>query len=269
MMIKILFIFLLVMNFSFAEDIVATVNGENISLSELENYYRQSMLTISNKKITMESSLTELINRELGVQKAKKQNLIQDPVVRKKVDDLLFHAQVSKDLEAELLKIAPQITDKDVEEYYKNNKEYRTSHILIRLRAFPTKEDVKSAYDQLITILNNVKNEPEKFDELASKYSQSSSAYNSGDLGFHPPSGYVPEFYEAIKGQNVGKIVGPVRTQYGVHLIKITGVKDFKDINKDVYKKILHDQKRDKVLADYFEKLRKSAEIKINKQYLK
>ncbi len=252
-----------------SDNIVATVNGTKISLEELKAYYKQNLLSISGRKVTLESSLDELINRELGVNLAKKNEIIKDPAVSRKVDDLLFHAQISKDLESKLLKIAATISDDDVKEYYKENKEYRTSHILIRLRAIPSPDDVKKAFQQMVLMANEIKSNGDKFEELASKYSQSSSAYNSGDLGFHPPNGYVPEFYEAIKGKKVGQVVGPIRTQYGVHIIKITDIKPYEKINKDVYKKIIHDQKRDKIMDEYFSSLRKDANIKINKQFLK
>jgi len=48
----------------------------------------------------------------------------------------------------------------------------------------------------------------------------------------------------------------------------VLGVKDFASANKDLYKKIVYDQKRDKILEDYYSELRSKASVVINKQYL-
>ncbi|NCA21846.1 MAG: hypothetical protein EBS86_12010, partial [Crocinitomicaceae bacterium] len=59
-----------------------------------------------------------------------------------KQEDILFHAQISKDLENDFKNIT--VTDDDVKKYYDENKEYRSAHILFRLRAEPTPEEVKT-----------------------------------------------------------------------------------------------------------------------------
>ena len=61
----------------------------------------------------------------------------------------------------------------------------------------------------------------------------------------------------------------PVRTQFGYHVIKILAKREAKDINQQLYKKIVYDIKRDKILEDYFKEVRSAAEVKINKEYLK
>lgn len=269
---KVLFALLILFNLAHAKDkdpVVASVNGKNILLSEVREYYKNSLLTVSNKIVTIESSLNEIINRELGIMKAKKSKLQNEPAIENKLNDVLFHAQTSKDLEGKLKSIGASVSDNDVKKYYKKNKEYETSHILFRLRALPTPEEVKTAYDQTIQIVNELKTKPENFVSIAKKYSQSTASSTGGNMGYRPPVGYVPLYFAAIRGKKVGQIIGPVRTQYGVHVIKITGIKKFSDINMKVYKKILYDIKRDKIIANYFEDMRNGASVKINKQYLK
>ena len=112
-----------------ANDPVATVNGKKITKAQLEEYHQQNLRFISQRKITREVSLDDLISRELGVQKARKTGLDKDPVVAAKMDDILYHAQISKDLEGEFKKIT--VTDDEVRKYYADNKEYRTAHICL------------------------------------------------------------------------------------------------------------------------------------------
>ena len=203
-----------------------------------------------------------MINRELGIQKAKKTGLDKDPAVVTKQEDILYHAQISKDLENEFKKIA--VSDDDVKKYYEDNKEYRSAHILYRLRAEPTPDEVKASYDQSMAIYAQLQKSPEDFAKMANKYSQTSAAPVGGDLGFQPPTRLAPEYFEAIKSQKVGFITKPVRSQMGYHIIKVLGVKSYDQIDKNLYKKIIYDKKRDALIENYFKNLAKGAVIKTN-----
>jgi peptidyl-prolyl cis-trans isomerase C len=246
--------------------VVATVNGSNITKKEFEEYHLQNLKFVGQRKITKEVSLQDLINRELGIQKAKKTGTDKDPEVISKQEDILFHAQISKDLENEFKKI--NVTDEDVKKYYDTNKEYRTAHILYRLRVEPSPEEVKSALTQSMEIYTTLQKEPDSFAKYANKFSQTSAAPVGGDLGFQPPTRLAPEYYEAIKGQKVGHISKPVRTQMGYHIIKILGVKSYDQIDKNLYKKIIYDTKRDAIIEEYFNKLAKGSTIKTNPKLL-
>lgn len=250
----------------YAEDVVAEVNGSKITKAELEKYHQQNLRFVGQRKITKEVSLNDLINRELGIQKAKKNNLDKNPIVEEKLNDILFQAQTSKDLEDKLKKIT--VSDSEVKKFYDDNKEYRSAHILYRLPVTPTPDEVKKALDQSLAIYNKVRNNPDSFASLANKYSQTSAAPVGGDLGYQPPTRLPPEYYSAIKGKKAGFISKPVRSQLGFHIIKVLGVKTFDQIDKNVYKKIIYDQKRDQIIEDYYVSLRKGAKVNINKQML-
>lgn len=245
------------------KDVVATVNGRAITKKQFEEYHLQNLKFVGQRKITKEVSLQDLIKRELGIQKAKKTGLDKDPTVIARQEDILYHAQISKDLENEFKKIT--VTDEDVKKYYETegNKEYRTAHILYRLRAEPTPTEVEAALDQSMAIYSQLQKKPEDFAKLANKFSQTSGAPVGGDLGYQPPTRLAPEYFEAIKGQKEGFITKPVRTQMGYHVIKVLGVKSFNQIDKDLYKKIIYDKKRDAMIENYFAQLQKGADIKV------
>ncbi len=249
-----------------ADEVVATVNGSSIMKSEFDELYNQNLLFLSNKRVTKEKVLNDIIDQRLGVERAKKIKLEQNPVVKAKMEEVLYHALISKDLEGEFAKIT--VADKEVEEYYRANKEYRTAHILLRVPVNPSKEQTDAAFTQIFKIYEDVKKDPNSFVSLANKYSQSTANVNGGDIGFQPPTRLDPIYYEAIKGQAPGYIASPIRTQFGYHIVKVLEVKEFKDINVDVYKKIIYDIKRDSILEKYFKTNRSSAKIKINNKYL-
>jgi peptidyl-prolyl cis-trans isomerase C len=246
--------------------VVATVNGRNITKKQFEEYHLQNLKFVGQRKITKEVSLQDLINRELGIAKARKTGLDKDPEIVAKQEDILFHAQLSKDMENELKKIV--VSDEDVKKFYEDNKEYRTAHILYRLRAEPNPEEVKAAFAQSMEIYSELQKKPEDFAKFANKYSQTSAAPVGGDLGFQPPTRLAPEYFEAINGQKVGYITKPVRTAMGYHIIKVLGVKTFDQIDKNLYKKIIYDKKRDAMIEAYFANLAKGADIKKNPNLL-
>ena len=249
------------------DPILATVNGQNILQSEFLKAFRQNKLFVSNKVVTKQKVLNDLISRIIGVERAKKNKIAQDPVILEKIEDILYHAQISKDLENKLKKI--RITNQDVKHYYRQNKEYRTAQILLRVKADASPEEVNKTLKIAQEIYAKVKKSPDQFSEFANRYSQSGNAKTGGDMGFQTPMRYAPEYFAAIKGKKIGHLSPPVRTQYGFHLIKMLSVKKFKDINLGIYKKIIYDQKRDSILQLYFQDLRKGAKIAINKKALK
>lgn len=244
------------------KDVVATVNGRAITKKQFEEYHLQNLKFVGQRQITKEVSLQDLINRELGIMRAKKSGLDKDPTVVAKQEDILFHAQISKDLEGEFKKIT--VSDDDVKKYYEDNKEYRTAHILYRLRAEPTPDEVKASYEQSMAIYAQLQKTPDDFAKMANKYSQTSAAPVGGDLGFQPPTRLAPEYYEAIKGQKAGFISKPTRSQMGYHIIKVLGVKTFDQIDKNLYKKIIYDKRRDAIIENYFKGLAKGVDIKTN-----
>ena len=246
--------------------IAATVNGKKISREEFEQSYKENQLFVGPVLATPKKVLDDLINRELGIAKAKKNNLDKNPIVKKKMEDVMYHAQISKDLEPSFKKI--RVRDLDLKKYYAEFPEYQTSHILLRLRANPSESEKKAALKHILKIYEDVKKNPERFEELAKEYSQGSTASQGGSVGFQPAIKYAPEYFRAIKGKKKGHITSPVRSQFGFHIIKVSGVKEFKKINQALYKKIVYDKKRDRLIAEYFKKLRKAAKISINKNVL-
>lgn len=60
------------------------------------------------------------------------------------------------------------------------------------------------------------------FAELAKEHSQCPSGQQGGDLGEFSPGQMVREFDQVVFNEEVGKVHGPVKTDFGYHLIEIT-----------------------------------------------
>jgi peptidyl-prolyl cis-trans isomerase D len=65
----------------------------------------------------------------------------------------------------------------------------------------------------------------EEFGKLAQELSQDpGSAKNGGDLGWADRTRYVAPFADAAFGMKEGEIKGPVKTQFGYHILKLDGI---------------------------------------------
>jgi peptidyl-prolyl cis-trans isomerase D len=65
----------------------------------------------------------------------------------------------------------------------------------------------------------------EDFAKLATEYSQDpGSAQKGGDLGWADRKAYVAPFADAAFGMKEGEITGPVKTQFGYHILKLEGI---------------------------------------------
>ena len=66
----------------------------------------------------------------------------------------------------------------------------------------------------------------EDFADIAKKHSSCPSGKQGGDLGEFDPSQMVKEFDEVVFSGEVNVVHGPVKTQFGYHLLKITSRTD-------------------------------------------
>ncbi len=60
------------------------------------------------------------------------------------------------------------------------------------------------------------------FEDAAKEYSQCPSGQDGGDLGTFPKGAMVPEFDKVVFNDEVGVVHGPVKTQFGWHLLEVT-----------------------------------------------
>ena len=60
------------------------------------------------------------------------------------------------------------------------------------------------------------------FADLAKEHSKCPSGRRGGDLGEFGPGQMVKEFDEVVFSADVGTVQGPVKTQFGYHLLEVT-----------------------------------------------
>ena len=60
------------------------------------------------------------------------------------------------------------------------------------------------------------------FATVAQSHSKCPSGRDGGDLGQFGPGQMVPEFDQAVFSGDVGVLYGPIKTQFGYHLLEVT-----------------------------------------------
>ena len=125
------------------------------------------------------------------------------------------------------------ITEEKMKDYYAVNKKnyekperVKASHILIMADSSPTSptgrtdEAAKKLADELVVKARG----GASFSDLAKQYSQDpGSGAKGGDLGYFGKGQMVAEFEKAAFALKTGEISGVVKSQFGYHIIKVTG----------------------------------------------
>jgi peptidyl-prolyl cis-trans isomerase D len=128
----------------------------------------------------------------------------------------------------------------DHKERYQQQEERRASHILITVDAKASDADRAKAKAQAEALLKEAKANPGKFAELAARNSRDpGSAQKGGDLGFFARGAMVKPFADAVWSLKEGEISGLVQSDFGYHIIKLTGthagrVRDFSEVRAEI-----------------------------------
>jgi peptidyl-prolyl cis-trans isomerase C len=61
-----------------------------------------------------------------------------------------------------------------------------------------------------------------EFGEIAKQHSSCPSSKNGGELGEFGPGQMVKEFDEVVFSADLNTVQGPVKTQFGYHLLEVT-----------------------------------------------
>lgn len=137
---------------------------------------------------------------------------------------------------------------------YAKTEERQASHILIAVKPDATEDEKAAAKKKADDLAAQARRAPARFAELAKENSQDpGSAAQGGDLGFIARDGsMVKPFEDAVFGGKEGDIIGPVRTDFGWHVIKITAITPAKTQSFDEVKgQIEQELKRQQVMRKF------------------
>ena len=167
--------------------------------------------------------LEQLIGQALFLTDAKKNMMEYDPMFKQQLarvkDDLLVQFSVAKTLER------VKVTEEEIKKFYDENPDQfageptvEASHILV-----DTEEEANE-------IKGKIESGEITFEDAAKQHSSCPSAQNGGSLGEFGRGQMVPEIDSACFDMQPGELRGPIKTQFGYHLIRLDAKKDAKPV---------------------------------------
>lgn len=197
------------------DKVVAKVNGEAITEKDVEIALPDVLAEYPNldSKQQKEITLDFLIEMKAAAQKAKAEKIDNSDEFKRR----LSYVRERVLMQELLAKVAKEgVNDAKIKAFYdeqvkaiKPVEEVRARHILVE-----GEEDAKK-------IMARVKG-GEDFGKIAKETSKDpGSGAEGGDLGYFTKDRMVPEFAEAAFAAKVGDVAGPVKSQFGWHVIKV------------------------------------------------
>lgn len=195
---------------------LAVVNGNEIKESDLQALMKNLGQNAAyfqgpegRKKL-----IDELIMHELMYTDALEKNLDND----EEFVEVMNNMKKSMLQQYNLRKMFNEITlsDEELKEYYEKHKEDFVTDEMVKASHILVDSEEKAA-----EILKQI-NEGLSFEEAAQEFSSCPSKQSGGSLGQFGKGQMVPEFEEAVFSMQVGEVSGPVKTQFGYHIIKLT-----------------------------------------------
>ena len=240
-----------------------------VSAAEFEEQYRvdlamqqlQSSITSTSfalpneeKRVkTLRDQQRELSYIRLDVEKKAETIEISDDDIESHYDDNInLYNNPEKviveyiELNIDDLKDGVDVTDADLSGYYEANKsqwvapEQRdASHILLSLDSDASDSEAEEKENEALALIDRL-NTGESFEDLAREFSDDTgSAENGGSLGEFGEGVMVPPFEEAVFSMAEGELSAPVRSDFGIHIIRLNKIiaergKPFDEVKDEV-----------------------------------
>lgn len=150
-----------------------------------------------------------------------------------------------------LLAKADAVTDQEAKGYYDANPDkfkhpemLKASHLLVLLGPDAKDEEVKAAEKRLTDLAARMR-KGESLEKLLTQQGQ--PAVTGGDLGWFAKGTMVPEFEQPAFGLKKGEVSGPVRTQFGLHVISVQdkkpeGTASFEESKGEIKREMAEDK---------------------------
>jgi len=201
--------------------------------------------------------VTNLVNEELLVQEGEKAKLDQDADYKKALEQFRRNYLAGRVLDANLSK---KVSDSAARKFYSANlARYTPDRAEVQHILAGTESEARG-------LLAKLQAKDADFQTIAEKFSKDpSAASNRGAIGVISRDGpFAPEFVNAVFDAPTGKIVGPVKSQFGFHLIKVVNKRTavatpFEEIELKVKADL-----RASLAEDFLNGLRKAARVSVD-----
>lgn len=224
--------------------ILASVNGKPITDADVDAFLAglgqagQNYQNPQGRAIILE----ELISRALFLADAKKSMLEYEEGFKQELAIAKEKLLTGYAIDKALSKVT--VTEEELKKYYDENQDklsapetVSASHILVE------EEDIAKL------LLEKIQSGALSFEEAAKQNSACPSGQNGGSLGEFSRGQMVPEFDEACFTMEVGELRGPIKTQFGYHIIRLDGKKEastlpFADVKEELRQRLFAEKQQ-------------------------
>jgi peptidyl-prolyl cis-trans isomerase C len=245
------------------------INNASISLEEFRQMSEKQPLE-GKIRLVSEKGLREflenyVITREVLYQDAKKKGLDKKKEVLARVEDFK-RAMVIDALLEEELRGKDEVSDSEVQRYYKENQDRFTEPREVKIRHI-----VVNSEPILKEVLMKL-SKGEGFEKLASTYNIDKSREDGGNLGYIRRGQLAPSFAQfeeaALSLKRKGEVSEVVKTPYGYHLIELedrrgTALRPFDQV-KEKIRFFLQSKKKQDAYLQYVKEAKSRAKIVVN-----
>lgn len=230
--------------------VLAVVAGEEITQDIFDAFLQgvpeQQQMYLSNPQFR-EQCFEQLVALFLFAKKGEEDKIDETEEFQKVL------ANAKRDLMAQMairdIFKEVSVSDEEIKAYYdanqaqfKKGETVSAKHILV------------DSEEKCNEILASITNGEKTFEDAAKESSTCPSGQRGGDLGSFGKGQMVPEFEQAAFAAEIGQVVGPVKTQFGFHLIKVEAkneaeVAAFAEVKENI-KRNLVQQKQNKVYSE-------------------
>ena len=235
----------------------------------LQTKLKVEKVTISEKQI--DEHLEEMATRnDVTVEQLRERLTSTGMGIEEFREQMKMFIGMDELMALELKKKGMSVSEADAKKIYDENpgrfnspEQVRASHILIKTEGLDA-EGKAGAKKKIEGLLGKVKG-GDDFAQLAKSNSACPSSARGGDLGFFPRGQMVPEFSAAAFAMKVDGVSDVVETQFGYHIIKVTGredadVKTFKDVKDDLVRG-LEGQKKREIWSEFHTNMKSEAKV--------
>lgn len=200
-------------------DVLVKVGDDKVTVSEFKYIYEKNNRDEADySKKSISEYLDLYTNFKLKVARAKALGLHQDEMYQQELEGYRKKLADSYILDKE-------VNDQLVDDILARKKyDVKVSHVLLPIKRDAPEAAMKVMMDRADKVAKELKG-GKAFEEVAKEYSgDKNSAASGGDIGYMTsmlPDGYV-ELENAMYDTKVGAWAGPIRTDLGLHFVKVT-----------------------------------------------
>ena len=263
---------------------IAEFNGVKLSDKYIKTYvdnlndYLKARYNTPERK---EELMSKIVEGELVAMKAVKDGALDDVILLSQIKNTIARYYSGTKMKVQIEE-SLKVSEDEMKKYYEEKKEtfntpakVKASHILIKVSESRDKEAARKLAEKVAAEAEKSAKDTGSFAKLVEKYSEDEgSKKRGGDLGYFERTEdggkMVKEFSDgAFALQNVGDISKPVESEFGFHIIKLTGKKDkieknFEDVKANI-ENTIKTEKRKTAYEDMIESYKKELGFKFDK----